>query len=145
MVIRKDITTRSLADGTLLRIPVFHFPGKDATAPSAYVQSSVHAAEVQGYMVALQLIEHFAKKPPAGDVTIVPHANPYGISCKMGWYTSGRFDPVTGDNWNRNYIDFSDLASDFVERHPKTSFKALVSMFKAQVRRNLASMLVPAS
>lgn len=140
-MIRKDICTRTLADGTKLSIPVFHFPGSDADALKVYIQSGIHGAEVQGYLVALQLIETFLKDPPRGDVTIVPMANPYAMNVKGVEYTIGRFDPVTGENWNRNYIDFSSLAQEFLKENSKSSFAELMHLFKSTMASHIDQLL----
>ena len=136
-MIRRDIKTRSLADGSELSISVFVFKGTDSNAPSVYIQSSVHAAEVQGYLVCLKLIEYFSKNPPKGDITIVPLANPYGLNCKMGEYTFGRFDPSTGDNWNRNYIDLSSITQEFLDKNNDIDFEKTIIDFKEQLKENI--------
>lgn len=73
--------------------------------PFVYIQSSVHGAELQGNMVIQKLIEHFQANPFKGRLRFVPLANPEATNHKMGQYTYGRFNPQTGHNWNRNYID----------------------------------------
>ena len=130
-MIRKEIPIRIMADGTTSMLSLFHFPGKEPEAPSVYIQSGVHAAEVQGYAVSLLLIEYFSKYPPLGEVTLVPLANPYATNLKMSSYTFGRFDPVMGENWNRQYVDLCSVAEDFFKIHPTESIKTLVPMFKA--------------
>ena len=132
-MIKKNIKIRKCADGSELSIDVFHFPGSDKTSPSAYIQSGIHGSEVQGYLNCLQLIEYFSKYPPKGNVTIVPIANPYGLSNKMGEYTFGRFDPVTGINWNRNYHDFSYLVDDCLSEFSSFSFEELSLIFKQKI------------
>jgi predicted deacylase len=104
---RRDISVRKLATGHELTIPVFEFKGT-GNGQKAYFQASMHGAELQGNAVIFELIQYFTKNPPLGDVTLVPHANPYGMNHKSGEYTQGRFDPTTGDNWNRKYFDLID-------------------------------------
>ncbi len=100
---RNDIITRSLADGSTLTVPVFTFEGKNCDAPRVYIQSSIHGAEVQGNGVILHLMDHFVKNPPYGTVVLVPNVNPFSINQRLGDYGYSRFDPNTGDNWNRLY------------------------------------------
>ncbi len=140
-MIRKDICTRTLADGSLLSIPVFHFPGTDATAKKVYIQSGIHGSEVQGYLVALHLIDTLLKNPPKGDVTIVPIANPYALNIKAGEYTLGCFDPVTGENWNRNYIDLSFLATEVLQENLSMPFDDICSLFKERMLKYLQKKL----
>ena len=71
------------------------------------MQSSIHGAELQGNALIFHLIEHLKKKPPLGDITLVPCANPVGMDRKTGEYTDGRFDTITGENWNRAYWNAS--------------------------------------
>ncbi len=104
MISSKRITLRTLASGAELHIRAYSVRGRDPAAKTAYIQSSMHGSEVQGNAVIAQLLEHFAASPPQGNVVLVPNANPYGINQKGGEYTMGRFDPTTGDNWNRAYF-----------------------------------------
>ena len=127
------LLTRSLVS-TELKLHNFYFKGTDEKAPSVYIQSSVHADELQGYLVSLKLIEYFSKNPPKGSIMIVPQSNPYGINHKLGGYTYGRFDPVTGENWNRNYQDLSFLAKKVVTNNPKNSFQELRTLFKKELK-----------
>ncbi|HNH28226.1 MAG TPA: succinylglutamate desuccinylase/aspartoacylase family protein [bacterium] len=98
------IPVRTLASGQILNIDVFRFEG-DPSVPSAYIQSGMHGAELQGTAVIDFLIRFFTDHPPKGTVTLVPAANPYALNNKTGEYTQGRFDPTYGDNWNRLYWD----------------------------------------
>lgn len=104
---RTNITTRKLADGSTLTIPVFTFEGKNPYAPHVYIQSSIHGAEVQGNGIILHLIDHFVKHPPFGTIVLVPNVNPFSINQRLGDYGYSRFDPNTGDNWNRLYDNIS--------------------------------------
>ncbi|CAK8163134.1 Succinylglutamate desuccinylase [Candidatus Xenohaliotis californiensis] len=131
------IHTRTLASGEQLNIPTFHFKGTDKNAPSAYIQSSIHASEVQGCLVSLQLIEHFRKNPPLGNITLLPLTNPYAINHKVGDYTLGRFDPSTGENWNRLYEDLTHLVKDFLEKHSWAHFDQLIPLFKQTLKQHL--------
>lgn len=81
--------------------------------PSIYLQASVHGAEVQGNLTLFKLYEFLKDTPFNGRVRLVPIANPRGLNQKQGTFTQGRFNPVTGHNWNRNYTDVStDIDTD---------------------------------
>lgn len=75
--------------------------------PNIYLQASVHGAEVQGNLTLFKLYEFLKNTPFNGRVRLVPLANPRGLNQKQGTFTQGRFNPVTGHNWNRNYTDIS--------------------------------------
>lgn len=78
----------------------------DKNAPTVYIQANVHGAELQGNMAILKLLNLLEDKKINSKITLLPNANPYATSVKMGTYTYGRFNPITGDNWNRMYLDF---------------------------------------
>ncbi len=78
----------------------------------AYIQASLHADELPGLLVSHHLIKRLDKaaeqcailKP----ITIVPWANPIGLSQRlMGWHM-GRFSLGTGVNFNRDWIDVTN-------------------------------------
>lgn len=142
---KQSIITRTLASGTQISLPTFQFKGKSPNKPKVYIQSSVHGSEIQGYLVCLHLIEHFAKNPPLGDITIVPLANSYATDCKFGEYTVGRFDPTRGYNWNRNYLDLSYLADAFIKKCKNVKFEKLVPAFKQEMQKELIKKLKNAS
>jgi len=79
-----------------------------------YIQANMHGAEVQGNAVIYALLEKLKSVPLAGSITLVPYANPIGCNQKSGEFTLGRFDPITGENWNRLYHDHSHLIAEFV-------------------------------
>ena len=103
MIRLKRLPVRSLASGARLDIAVYTVKGTDPGAGRTYIQSSMHGSEVQGNAVIAELLAEFAQTPPLGDIVLVPNANPFAINQKSGEYTPGRFDPTTGENWNRNY------------------------------------------
>lgn len=132
-------TVRALASGDSLSIRAYTFPGTKKNAPSAYLQSAVHGSEVQGSLVLAKLIEHFTKHPPLGTVRIVPNANPVGLNEKRGEYTDGRFDPSTGDNWNRMYFNpTTHLDWDaFLEKYEGEPEQKLHSYFRKVLKKGL--------
>jgi hypothetical protein len=73
--------------------------------PKVYIQASLHGGELQGNAVILSLMEDLKHLPFKGSVIFIPLSNPYATNNKLGKYTFGRFNPNTGDNWNRNFID----------------------------------------
>ncbi len=104
-----------MASGAALTVPVYRIKGlKDA--PSVYIQANMHGAEVQGNAVIFQLLEQLRSMKVNGDITLVPYANPVGCNHKNGEYTLGRFDPITGVNWNRMYHFDESIIKPFVQR-----------------------------
>ncbi len=113
-------------------------------APTVYIQTSVHGPETQGYAVILLLMEAFLKTPPQGNIIRVPYANPYGMNMKWGERTFGRFDPNTGDNWNRCHAKLTDLnghapinIKKFISLNEGVSLHALAPHFKKSMLQDL--------
>ena len=128
-----------LASGDALTIPVYTFEGSDPSAPSVYLQSAVHGPEVQGSLVLALLIEYLRKNPPLGNVRIVPNANPVGLNAKQGEFTDGRFDAVTGDNFNRMYYlpTKSFPWESFLQANANADQKALARAFRSEMTKAL--------
>ena len=135
-----NIQVGEIANGLPLSIPVYRIQG-NGTGPSVYIQANMHGAEVQGNAVIYQLLEQLKHQTLAGDITLVPYANPIGCNQKSGEFTLGRFDPITGANWNRMYQDHSALVSDFVMQHLNSSIDEIKSAFKSLLVEQTSGVL----
>jgi predicted deacylase len=98
-----EVPIKQLATGHNLTVKTHTISGKPG--PHIHIQASVHGAELQGNAVILKLMEKLKDIDLHGSITFVPLANPWATNNKHGTYTYGRYNPVTGDNWNRNYTD----------------------------------------
>jgi len=100
--------------GSAWKLPVIRFTGKDPAAPKVYIQAALHAGELPGTALLHFLLHHLRKAAAdgtiAGDITIVPHANPIGLAQAHFGELQGRFDLGTRTNFNRDFplITFSD-------------------------------------
>ncbi|ATC84960.1 succinylglutamate desuccinylase/aspartoacylase family protein [Pseudoalteromonas arctica] len=126
---QENIVVGEVANGLPLTIPVYRLKG-DGTGPSVYVQANMHGAEVQGNAVIFQLLEQLKHLNLNGDITLVPYANPIGCNQKSGEFTLGRFDPITGTNWNRMYHYNKNLVAQFAQNHTQYDDATLKSNFK---------------
>jgi hypothetical protein len=126
------LTVGEMASGVQLTIPVYHLNG-DPLKPSVYIQANMHGAEVQGNAVIYQLLELLSNVENHGNITLVPYANPVGCNHKNGEYTLGRFDPITGVNWNRMYHFDDAFIPHFVEQHFSASESDIKYAFKQQL------------
>lgn len=137
-----QIPLRKLISGLTHHLRVMRIPGTDPHAPGAYIQAGLHAAELQGTAVIFQLAAYLKDHPPLGNVTLVPQANPFAADVKMGEYTYGRFNPTTGDNWNRLFQNplIEIDAKKFKTAHKKnieTAFqKKLIAWGHEQLQKN---------
>lgn len=130
---QSSLTVGELATGHGLSVPLFHIAGKDSQAPKVFIQANVHGAEVQGNAVIFQLMKRLEQMDVQGDVTILPLANPLGINQKSGEFTLGRFDPITGVNWNREYLDHQIDVASWYQRHCELDDKALIAAYRAEL------------
>ncbi len=94
---------KELATGEILKLKTYTAHG--GIGKHIHIQASVHGAELQGNAVILQLMDFLNNTKLNGSITFIPLANPYATNNKHGTYTYGRYNPVTGHNWNRNYED----------------------------------------
>ena len=129
-----------MASGAKLTVPVYRFKGQ-GSGPSVYIQANMHGAEVQGNAVIYQLLELLGDLTLLGDITLVPYANPVGCNHKNGEYTLGRFDPITGVNWNRMYHYNSALLDDFVEQYISASDEEIEQSFQQMLINSIDDQL----
>ncbi|RUM27360.1 peptidase M14 [Rhizobium vallis] len=99
------------------RLPVLRFMGHDPKAPKTYIQAALHAGELPGTVLLHFLCERLRQAENqggiAGDITIVPHANPIGAAQSHFGELQGRFDLGSRTNFNRDFplISIADRAT----------------------------------
>ncbi|ATC93169.1 succinylglutamate desuccinylase/aspartoacylase family protein [Pseudoalteromonas tunicata] len=129
---QENILVGEIANGLPLTIPVYRLKG-DGTGPHVYIQANMHGAEVQGNAVIYQLLEQLKQLDLKADFTLVPYANPIGCNQKSGEFTLGRFDPITGTNWNRMYLDATSIIPEFVRNHLTSDASTIKHAFREQL------------
>lgn len=135
-----------MASGAKLTVPVYRFSSSNnrselRQAPSVYIQANMHGAEVQGNAVIYQLLELLQGIELNADITLVPYANPVGCNHKNGEYTLGRFDPITGVNWNRMYHHNPALVAPIVEQFIEQDAATIEKAFKASLLDDINDQL----
>lgn len=129
-----------MASGVKLTIPVYRL--KSTTkGPNVYIQANMHGAEVQGNAVIFQLLELLKVTRFHGEITLVPYANPVACNHKNGEYTLGRFDPVTGVNWNRMYHFNASIIAPFAEQYLHSDEDEIETAFKTLLQTEIANKL----
>jgi hypothetical protein len=128
--------------GVAFTLPVFRFKGTDPNAPSVYIQAALHAGELPGtalchYLTGL-LKEADDKGDLRGDITLIPHANPIGLTQSHFGELQGRFDLGTRTNFNRDFPRVS--LSERAERLADAPELGAV----ARLKRKLLSMALEA-
>lgn len=117
--------------------------GTDLKAPSVYMQASMHASELQGNTVMVELLEYFKKYQPKGNVYLIPQCNPIGKDVFIGAGHQGRFDSATGDNFNRYYnypkIDYKTFVKEYIKSSIEEYKKAFEELLQTQIQKELAN------
>ena len=134
---KKSIYTKELATGDKYEVFLYEYKS-EKEGPTVHIQSSVHGAELQGNLVILELMDYFEKNDFAGTIRFIPLANPSATNQKIGTSTLGRFNPVTGENWNRNYLDIAKEFDknesfdfdNFIDENKNETNSEVISSFK---------------
>ena len=134
---RQKIKISENASGEDIIVNKIDILGSKDTAPSVYIQASMHAAELQGNAIIHELLNYFEKHQPLGNITIIPQCNPIGRDMLMGTSHLGRFDATNGDNWNRYYfnpeIDYDSFANKHINSDEKTYKKAFRELLHKEI------------
>ncbi|WP_299267675.1 succinylglutamate desuccinylase/aspartoacylase family protein [uncultured Psychrosphaera sp.] len=168
LVVEKDLVTlnQDIA-GQEIGIPVYRIfdkkvvekqaiETKNATKSSSqthlkkvYIQSAVHAAEMQGSAVIFRLIEQLKHLTLNAEFILVPNCNPFGRTQRAGEYLQGRYDATTGNNWNRFYHynpqDIEQfvalLTAEQIQKLKNDDESELITDFKSFLKQSLTSKL----
>ncbi len=99
-------TLQADTPGQALELRVFRFAG-NGDGPAVYMQAALHSHEIPGVVALNQLIPRLQAAEVdgrlAGNITLVPHANPIGLAQAVYGETLGRFDANTRVNFNRSF------------------------------------------
>ena len=112
-----SITLPSMTPGTQRSIPVLRF-GKAGARPKVYMQAAIHANEMPGTMAMHHLMPLLAEADKKGliqgEIILVPTVNPIGQAQLVGNSHAGRYNLLSYENFNRNWIDLSDAVAERV-------------------------------
>jgi uncharacterized protein len=110
-----NITTvpfHHLASGDVLSLQLYRFSDSSRgpkAGPKVYIQSNLHGAEIVGNAVIEQLIEWLTTLEPdqfQGEVWLVPACNPLSTNQRTHYFSTGRFNPYDGKDWNRIFWEY---------------------------------------
>ncbi|WP_445681894.1 succinylglutamate desuccinylase/aspartoacylase family protein [Radicibacter daui] len=104
--------------GTQRTLAVYRFtPATGASAGKCYIQAALHADEIPGMLAARHLITLLEAADRegriAGEIIVVPAANPIGLSQVVSDSLLGRFNLDDRTNFNRHY---PELAAPVAQR-----------------------------
>ncbi len=109
-----------LADtpGTARAVTSHHF-GQAGARPRVYIQAGLHAGEIPGMLVTRHLLPRLARLEAegriAGEIVVVPVANPIGLAQGLLHDSIGRFEMHAAENFNRHYPDLVQRVGDALE------------------------------
>ncbi|MDE2416171.1 MAG: succinylglutamate desuccinylase/aspartoacylase family protein [Burkholderiales bacterium] len=107
---RIDHPLLSQSLGSQKTLTSFHF-GTPGARPKVTIQASLHAEELPGMLAAHHLRPLLEAADKAGDVAgeviLVPVANPIGLAQRLDHKPMGRFELDTSENFNRHYPDLA--------------------------------------
>lgn len=108
------INLQTLASGDKLELKIYKFTGKNK-GKKAYIQANLHGAEIVGNVVIHELIKFLSSLSDdqlEGEIWLVPLCNPTGVNQRYSFFSTGRYNPYDGHNWNRIFWDFMDENPD---------------------------------
>jgi uncharacterized protein len=112
-----SIPILQLASGDLLSLQLYRFQG-GKPGPKVYLQANLHGAEIVGNAVIHQLLEWLASLETHqlnGEIWIVPVCNPLATNQRSHYFSTGRFNPYDGKDWNRIFWDYEKEAEDLLD------------------------------
>ena len=131
-----------LASGDVLSIQLFRFTPERQTQgqQKVYIQSNLHGAEIVGNAVIEQLLEWLSSLEPnqiQGEIWIVPLCNPFSANQRSHYFSTGRFNPYDGKDWNRIFWEYE---ADSISL---TNFaKAQLDLSTEQIQANFSQLIL---
>lgn len=113
--------------GSFFRFHSYHF-GTPGSGPHVYLQAGLHADELPGILLLHRLRSSLEKLEQQGalqgSITLVPMANPAGLNQFQHGQHQGRFDAVSGENFNRLYPQLAEQALPLLQGTDSAAVKA---------------------
>ncbi|MNZ45266.1 Succinylglutamate desuccinylase / Aspartoacylase family protein [compost metagenome] len=134
------------ASGTERTLSLFRF---GSGARKAYIQASLHADELPGMRVAVELKRRLLELETQGRLTgvieLVPMANPIGIAQMFQATHQGRFEFSSGKNFNRDFPELVDAVAPLLEGKLADDADANIALIRRAMGDALAALPAPAS
>jgi uncharacterized protein len=115
-----------LSSGDTLSLQLFRFTNRSSklnSKPKVYIQANLHGAEIVGNAAIYELIEWLSALDPHqinGEIWLVPACNPFSTNQRSHYFSTGRFNPYDGRDWNRIFWEYpaeTDDLTNFAEAH----------------------------
>ncbi len=132
-----------MTPGTTRSITWFRY-GQKGARPKVYLQAALHANELPGAMLLHHLMPLLGEADRAGkirgEIIVVPTVNPIGQSQLIGNTHLGRYDLLSRDNFNRNWLDLSGAVAERVGARLGRDPSANVELIRKAAMAELKSM-----
>lgn len=127
--------------GTRRQLTVFRF---GSGGRKAYIQASLHADELPGMRVAVELKRRLRELEEQGRLTglieLAPVANPIGLGQLLQATQQGRFEFGSGKNFNRDFPDLASLVAPRVDARLGTDAEANVALIRQAMQEAFAAL-----
>lgn len=131
------------APGMQHHLQVLHFGPAEAPR-KAFIQAALHADEIPALLVAQQLREQLtaleATGHLAGQVLLLPYANPIGLAQQVHSHHHGRFDLRDGVNFNRQHVELSEVVRQRVQGRLGADAAGNVALIRQALREAAAEL-----
>jgi len=129
--------------GVSIELQSLHY-GTPGAGPKATLQAALHADEIPGLLVAHHLRARLAELEAAGriagEIVLVPVANPIGLTQRVLGLVEGRFELGSGENFNRHYADLFDAVVARVDGRLGPNAQDNVALIRAALREAAAAI-----
>ncbi|QDZ40392.1 succinylglutamate desuccinylase/aspartoacylase family protein [Euhalothece natronophila Z-M001] len=136
----KTIPLARLSSGDDLTLQVYQFFG-NPSGKKVYIQANLHGAEIVGNVVIRQLmswLQSLDRGQLWGEVWLLPACNPLGMNQRSHFFSSGRYNPYDGKDWNRIFGVEEDgeratFAQKYLNSSQDTIYHAYLDHLKSQL------------
>ena len=115
--------------------------GKAGARPKAYIQASIHADEIPALLTAHHLAALLdaadERGEIAGEVILVPYANPIGLGQFVENHHHGRREMSGGGNFNRNWPNLFEMLGERLDGKLTDSPAENIEIIRAELRAAL--------
>ncbi|MEH6366161.1 MULTISPECIES: succinylglutamate desuccinylase/aspartoacylase family protein [Pseudomonas] len=132
--------------GTERRLTVLRYGSGER---KAYIQASLHADELPGMRVAVELRRRLRELEEQGRllgvIELVPVANPIGLEQMVQGQHQGRFELSSGKNFNRDFADLAELIGPALQGYVGSDEAANTALIRSSMRAVLDALEPAAS
>ncbi|NER81502.1 MAG: succinylglutamate desuccinylase/aspartoacylase family protein [Leptolyngbya sp. SIO1D8] len=136
----------TLSSGDALSLQLYRFKGA-TPGKVVYLQSNLHGAEIAGNVVIHHLVTYLQtldSQKLQGEIRLVPSCNPLGVNTRAHQFSSGRFNPYDGRDWNRIFWDYEHLhqgALPFAQQSLKQDIATIQQAYRQTILEHFQTQL----